>query len=176
MGSSIKRHRRKQWEEFALLLKNKTRIETFNKAFNMVSAMSGLYEIEAKPIWDFLQKINPVSIVEIGRCMGGSLWMFGCACANLKKVLSIDIESYELSDPLLEEWFKYYKVDCDIKVEDSTQYQTNQMWDFVFIDGGHTGSIVKSDIKIWKIIVNILVFMILQIKDLKINIFAYIQM
>lgn len=147
---SMRKRKRKEWEEFSSLLKNRTRITNFDEAYSSVSVVCGLYKKEAESVWLFLKEINPRSIVEIGRCLGGSFWLFGCACDNLERSLSIDILEYEVTDNNLKEWYEYYGVECDVLVCDSKSWKEDRMWDFVFIDGGHDEPTVKADIEVWK--------------------------
>lgn len=142
---------RENWELFAKYLQKLERPTTFEECWSFIPPkISGQYEVEARALWNNLQKINPTSLVEVGRNLGGTLFMFACACPNLERVVSIDIERYELTDDAFVDWFSHHKIKADILVEDSTKFNTDGMWDFVFIDGGHAGDIVAADIRCWK--------------------------
>lgn len=160
MASKGKKKFRAQWEAFATYLDAEIRKadgpevpRTFEEAYAIVAdKVSGLYKSEAKAIWDVLREIQAKSIVEVGRNLGGSLFLFGCACEHLESVASYDIEEFELTDCKLMGWYRRQGVDCDVFVQDSTKIVVSHddMFDFVFIDGGHTGEIVRKDIMIWK--------------------------
>ena len=151
MASKGKHKYRKQWEEFAYYLKTGGRPDTFQDAYAIVAdKVSGLYESEAMAMWDNIRSINPRSIAEIGRNLGGSQFLFCCAAPELVAFDSIDIEYFELTDPTLECWGARHGINIMNMVTDSTTYTPDRMYDFVFIDGGHTGTIVHEDILNWK--------------------------
>jgi predicted O-methyltransferase YrrM len=142
---------RKEWEQFAEMLCTGIRPTTFDAAWRQIPAhISGQYEDEARALWTILRKINPTSLVEVGRNLGGTLFLFACACPNLKEVLSIDLQWFDTTDDLWVEWFADHGIKAKILECDSTQFQPFGMYDFVFIDGGHTGEIAKKDIEIWR--------------------------
>ena len=107
MGSRGRYKYADQWETFASVIRSGIRPRTFDRAWSYVSdKVSGMYESEARAIWTFLDSHPEVeSIVEVGRNLGGTLWLMGCACRNLKEVLSIDIEWYDTTDDLFVDWF-----------------------------------------------------------------------
>lgn len=152
MASKGKKRFRRQWEEFALWLKTGGRPDTFEEAYDVVKdKVSGLYESEARAMWDNIRAINPRSIVEIGRNLGGSQFLFCCAAPELVCFESVDVEYFELTDPALECWGARHDMHIDNIVADSTTYTPkSDIYDLVFIDGGHTGPIVRQDILIWK--------------------------
>jgi len=153
MASRGKHKYRKQWEEFAEYLKTFQRPVTFESAYDVVKdKVSGLYQDEAQAMWNNIQKINPESIIEIGRNLGGSQFLFCCAAPELKQFISFDIEAFELTDPLLEEWEEANGINGNNLLADSTGLggKIGPVYDLVFIDGGHTGPIVKADIEVWK--------------------------
>lgn len=156
---------RKAWELFAEMLKTGIRPDTFEEAWQAIPArrggekpdkqetVSGFYKVEAKAVWDIISQERVESMVEIGRHMGGSLFLWGCACQGLKEIASYDIESYEVTDGVLYEWFTRHGVEADIVVFDSSQIiktSVGSPCDFVMIDGEHTGPGVKADIEIWQ--------------------------
>jgi len=151
MGSKGRYRYAKQWEAFADVLKSGIRPKTFGRCWPYIEhKVSGLYESEARALWNVLQKIQPQSIVEVGRNLGGTLWMFACACQQLREVLSIDIEWYDTTDDLWVRWFRDHGIAAKILECDSTRFAPQGMYDFCFIDGGHTGPIVAGDIEAWR--------------------------
>ena len=154
MASRGKHKYRKQWEAFAAYLETGKRPTTFEEAYAVVcDKVSGLYESEARAMWNNIRAINPKSIVEIGRNLGGSQFLFCCAAPELEHFLSIDIEEFELTDWELRRWGLKNGIHTHNAVEDSTKTEVascGRLWDLVFIDGGHTGPIVRADIEIWK--------------------------
>jgi len=151
MASRGKKKYFEQWHAFAEYLLDAGRPDTFEEAYSAVcDKVSGLYESEAMAMWDNLRAINPKTIVEIGRNLGGSQFLFCCAAQECHRLLSIDIEDFELTDWRLREWGERNGVHIQNAVYDSTKWQADGVWDFVFIDGGHTGEIVRADIEIWK--------------------------
>lgn len=143
---------RKQWEKFAEYLKTNNRPQSFEEAYAVVcDKVSGLYRSEAEAMWYNIKSINPESIVEVGRNLGGSQFLFCCAATELKSFLSVDIELFELTDSALEIWGSKQGIYVANVIHDSTTFEpADEMWDLVFIDGGHSGPIVKADIEVWK--------------------------
>jgi len=151
MASKGKHKFRAQWEAFAEYLKTGERPDTFEEAYSVVSdKVSGLYESEARAMWNNIRAINPKSIVEIGRNLGGSQFLFCCAAQELETFKSFDIEEFELTDEPLKDWAECNDIFTSNFVIDSTMILMPGRFDLVFIDGGHTGPIVKADIEIWK--------------------------
>lgn len=151
MASKGKHKYRQQWEAFANYLKTGKRPKQFDQAYGVVAdKVSGLYEMEARAMWKNIKTIKPKKLVEVGRNLGGSLFLFGCAGTQLEEVLSIDVEHFELTDWELERWFTAHDIYCDCTIQDSTQYEAEGTWDLVFIDGGHTGPTVRADIEVWR--------------------------
>jgi hypothetical protein len=152
MASRGKHKYRAQWEAFAEYLKTGQRPDTFEEAYAVVcNKVSGLYESEARAMWNNIRAINPKSIVEIGRNLGGSQFLFCCAAPDLEYFESVDIEAFELTDEPLMDWAKENGFRTTNIVHDSTDYDASgYIFDLVFIDGGHTGPIVKADIEAWK--------------------------
>jgi dienelactone hydrolase len=140
-----------QWLAFAEVLRSGYRPTTFDEAYTVVdNHVSGLYREEAKAVWDVISQRPIKSIVEIGRCLGGSLYLFACACPQLERVLSVDIEWYDTSDEAFPEFFAQHGIECQLVEGDSGEMVAHKEWDFVFIDGDHTGPGVKKDLEIWK--------------------------
>jgi len=151
MGSRGRYRYAEQWEAFADVLRSGIRPTTFERCWPYIEdKVSGQYEEEARALWSNLKRIDPRSLVEIGRNLGGTLWMFACACPNLEEVLSLDVEWYDTTDNLWVKWFAEHGIRAKILECDSTQFCPFGMYDFVFVDGGHTGPIVRGDIDVWK--------------------------
>lgn len=161
MASRGKKKYYKQWSAFADYLSLMKRPETFEECRAVVAdKVSGLYESEAFAIWNILWEIKPKRIAEVGRNLGGSLFMYGCCCTELEYVFSVDIERFEETDLILGLWFQNHGIDSDVIVADSTEIKLDEddIYDFVMIDGGHTGPIVKKDIDVWKDNVRVISF------------------
>ena len=145
---------RKRWEErqvFAMILNSGIRPTSKTAAFAVVpNKLIGMYKSEAHAVWDTLRPLGIKSFVEVGRNMGGGLFFLACACNKLERVLSIDIRKYELTDAVFPLWFKQNDIELELVEHDSTTYEGHGEWDFVWIDGGHTGEIVAADIACWK--------------------------
>ena len=151
MASRGKKKYLKQWTAFAEYLKTGKRPDTFEEAYAVVAdKVSGLYESEARAMWHNIRAIKPKSIVEIGRNLGGSQFLFCCAAPELEQLWSIDIEAFELTDTWLEEWGCFNGIDIQNDVHDSSESVPVGMYDLVFIDGLHTGPGVRADIEVWK--------------------------
>lgn len=143
-----------QWNRFADYLKRfEERPKTFEAAYEIVSdKVSGFYREEAEALWNILQDEQPKTIVEIGRNLGGTLFLMGCAAQDsLNCVISCDIEYYDTTDDIFPKWFGHHGVDCYLYTIDSSEIEApGKVFDFVLIDGLHTGEAVKADIEIWK--------------------------
>ena len=127
MASRGKHKYRKQWEAFAAYLETGKRPTTFEEAYAVVcDKVSGLYESEARAMWNNIRAINPKSIVEIGRNLGGSQFLFCCAAPELNYLESVDIERFELTDDLLETWAHVNDFKITNIVHDSTDYDANK--------------------------------------------------
>jgi len=152
MSRGMKRYR-KQWEAFAEVLKSGYRPTSFEDTWAVVSdKVCGLHKVEARALWNNLRVINPISLVEIGRNLGGGLFLMCCACPKLEWVETYDIAEYPLTDAAFEKWFKVNNIRADIELTDSALIvsEGGSYCDFVWIDGGHTGEAVEADIEIWK--------------------------
>lgn len=137
--------------DFCEYLRSFKRPETYEEVYSIIcDKVSGLYRSESEPIWEIFKDKKIESFVEIGRNLGGSLFFFTCLFRDLKKVFSIDISDYEPTDSALREYLTNHNIGHEFVTIDSTKVVAEGMWDFVFIDGGHTGPIVNRDITIWK--------------------------
>ena len=147
---------KKEWHEFADMLKTGQRPNNFDDAWALVPKhISGMYEAEMRALWDILSNESIRTMAEVGRNLGGTLFMFGCACDILQYVSSVDIAWYDVSDEALKDWFDSNEIEFDIEIINSAfvdydDYDWPRAFDFVFIDGLHTGPAVKADIEIWK--------------------------
>lgn len=151
MASKGKHKYRTQWLAFAEYLKKNERPAEFEQAYSVVAdKVSGLYRSEAQAMWNNIRAINPRTMVEVGRNLGGSQFLFCCAALEVEKFLSIDIEAFDLTDWALRDWGNARGIRIQNCVHDSTTWKPHMVHDFVFIDGGHTGEIVKADIEVWK--------------------------
>lgn len=151
------RRYQKQIKQFAEYLSTGYRPTSFEAAYEVVSdKVSGQYKQEAVALWDILAVNDIKSVVEVGRNLGGTAFLFACACPKLERFLSLDIEEFPISDHALKCWFDRQGIDAELRVCDSTTFEPCRdtfacgLWDFVFIDGGHTGDIVRADIQAWK--------------------------
>jgi predicted O-methyltransferase YrrM len=157
MPSKGYRRYQKQVKEFAANLSTGYRPTSFEAAYEVVKdKVSGQYKREAIALWDILSVNDVKSIVEVGRNLGGTAFLFACACPQLEAFLSLDIEDFPISDHALQCWFDHQGIDAQLRVCDSVDFAVARdpfacrLWDFVFIDGGHTGAIVREDIHAWK--------------------------
>jgi len=140
-----------QQQDFVKYLKTFQRPQNYEEVYSVVKdKVSGLYRNESEPIWEIFKDKEIKTFVEVGRNLGGSLFFFTCLFKDLQEVLSIDIANYPLTDNALMDYFKRFEIKYNFVECDSITFKTNRMWDFAFIDGGHTGPIVKRDIEIWK--------------------------
>ena len=125
------------------------RPDSFKEAYGLCGVACGQYEAEAKALWDIIKMLDLKSIVEIGRCLSGNSYLMACAAPNLERFLSLDIADWRQDEPM-QKWFDYHGIKANIEVGDSLEFEPWGEWDFVYIDGGHTESIVTSDINSWK--------------------------
>lgn len=133
------------------LLKSRWRTNDFEEVVQKMPWRGcGQYICEAKGLWNTLYDKNITSLVEVGRNLGGGLLLFACMFPNLKSVLSIDIKHWKPTDKEFRRYFDHFGIYSDIVICDSTLYKPRYFYDFVYIDGGHTGPIVEKDINIWK--------------------------
>lgn len=140
-------------EKFVSFLKQRIRYgpENITKIYEGAEYAIGLYKKETQGILSALGDKKIKSLVEIGRCLGGGLYMLSCIFPELEEILSIDINDYYITDPELKLYFDHFGIKHNLIIADSTKYvPEDRLWDFVFIDGGHTGEIVSKDIAIWK--------------------------
>lgn len=148
----MKKQKNRAQRELAKLLVSGIRPTTFEELDKVIPwVICGQYKKEAKALWENLHDKNIRSIVEVGRNRGGGLYLFTCMFPALKRVLSIDITFWPLTDDHFPTYFDLIGVEYDLVKCDSTKYiPEDRQWDFVYIDGGHTSEIVSKDISIWK--------------------------
>jgi len=143
----------KQWRAFRAYLEQCDELPTtFEDAYAVVAnKVSGLYREEAEALWNVLANEDVFEFVEIGRNLGGTQFLIGCCCqANLLSIESYDIEYFDTTDDYFPEFWDRFGIACACHTGDSTRLTpSDHIRDFVFIDGGHTGEIVKRDIEIW---------------------------
>jgi len=134
-------------------LKSGYRPTSFEDTWVVVSdKVCGLHEVEARALWNNLQKINPSEFVEIGRNLGGGLFFMTCACPSVGTIESFDIKEYPLTDVAFKTWFKTNGISILLETIDSADIdiEFGGVCDFVWVDGGHTGEAIKADIEIWQ--------------------------
>jgi len=141
--------------KFMRFLDTKERLtgETFRTAYSDygLDGCFGLYHQEAAGIYSALHDKDIKTVAEVGRGYAcASLYLYTCFFPDLKKVLSLDIATYK-SEASMKAYLDFYGIEHQILTRDSTIYDPGDtFWDFVFIDGGHTGEIVAADIQVWK--------------------------
>jgi hypothetical protein len=130
------------------VFKSGARPESFDEAYDMV-VRAGLYKSEAKQVWDFIRGHDIRSVVEVGRNLGSGIFLMACAARGLKRFLSVDILRWSLTDDVIPAWAEANGFDIELVACDSMNYEPDRSlkWDFVFIDGGHTGPIVTNDLE-----------------------------
>jgi len=154
----MSRRREKQQLEFVENLKKedgKIRPDDFDGAWGVGGCVSGLYDGEMAGAWNALHgdlSDNIKSMVEVGRCWSGTLYMYCCLFRNLEKITSLELDDYTVTDPAIKEWLDGQNIAHDFVTGDSTAYipDPSKFYDFVFIDGNHDGEYVTKDIAIWK--------------------------
>lgn len=147
----------RKWREdaisaFAGVLKTGYRPDTFDATWDVVKTLvCGQYKSEAQALWDIIRADGRVrDIAEVGRNLGGGLYLFCCAAQGVANVCTVDIASVSKIDDALYEWLIKNNIGCAIVTMDSTEFTPYCEYDFVYIDGGHTAEIVKKDIDIWR--------------------------
>jgi len=142
---------RKRWQQFCQYLASGQRPDSFEEAYAAVQGgISGLYDMEARALWNIISVENIKSAAEIGRNLGGTLFLLACCCRNLRRMLSIDLFAYSDSDAIFPAWFERQGIALDMLQMDSGAYKPDRVYDFVLIDGDHTGEGVARDIAAWK--------------------------
>jgi hypothetical protein len=140
------------WEEFSRWLKEGHRYDDFSVAYEAIDKrICGFYRIEIEHMWKNLENENIQTMAEVGRNLGGGLYMLMSACKNIKQVLSVDVLPIPEVDIGLLKWCNSNNIDLTLIQSDSKNYIPS--WnsvDFVYIDGGHDYDSVKSDIENWK--------------------------
>lgn len=146
--------RLKAWQGMADVFRSGARPDSFQEAYRLCKPVCGQYENEAKAIWDFIRANDIKSIVEVGRNLGGNIFLMCCAAKNLQRFLSVDLLRWSLTDDVLPGWWASHGIEGLAHVADSIGYTHPKSWDrcdwdLVYIDGGHTGEIVTCDISNW---------------------------
>jgi len=139
----------KRWQPMAEIFKSGARPDDLGKAYEMLRGRAGLYQCESQAIWDFIRAKDIRSIVEVGRNAGAGVFLLACAARNLCRFLSIDVFSCAEMDEVIPAWANINGFEMEVVTCDSMEYEPdrNQRWDFVFVDGGHTGSVVTNDLE-----------------------------
>ena len=138
-------------KKFCADLHSGIRPTTFEEAYALCNhGICGLWEAELRALWDILQREDIQIMAEIGRFKGGALFMFACACPNLKFVRSIDAQPVLGIDEALRTWLTKNGIHHQIEVNDSRFCYPEMQYDFVYIDGGHRGMIVNRDLENWR--------------------------
>jgi len=146
-------HRRHaQCEAFWKRLESGDRPDTIDEAYALVSpGVCGLFETEAVGLWGALMDQQIFSLVEVGRNLGGGLVFLCCACPDVKLVRSIDLVAIPECDEPVAAWMRKQGIRYSLEEMDSSEASAfGMVYDFVWIDGGHTGECVAHDIAIWK--------------------------
>lgn len=151
-GYLMGRGRRRSYAKLVDLLKNRWRAKSFDELLEHNPwGVCGQYRCEAEGLWDTLKDLKIESMVEIGRNLGGGLFLFISMLPDLKKVLSIDIDKRDPTDNEFPGYLDHFGIENEIIVIDSTKYEPyDYLWDFVYIDGGHEREAIRKDIDIWK--------------------------
>lgn len=144
-----------EWTAFvAYLRRGLPKPDNFDDAWAALPGhkkVCGLFQAEAWALWKILDAERVETICEIGRNLGGGLFMLACACQNLRYVRSIEIEPIAQIDAALEFWLDANHITHGIQVGDSREVELSaHVFDFVFVDGGHTGECVRADIETWR--------------------------
>ena len=136
-------------KKLAAVLESGKRPESFEEAYGEIELIAGLYGSEARAVWDFIKSSDIRSVVEIGRYFGTGVFMMSCAARKLERFLSIDIVSRPMIEDPMRVWAERNGFDLELVVCDSKKYEPDAElhWDFVFIDGGHTGETVTNDLE-----------------------------
>jgi hypothetical protein len=143
------------WKAMESVFASGVKPDDFGKAYSLCSPVCGQYKDEAESLWRFIRGNEIHSIAEVGRNLGGNIFLLSCAAKELKTFLSVDLLYWSLTDDIIPDWWRKNGVDGTLCVCDSMKYMIPRElelknWDFVYIDGGHTGEIVKADIEFWK--------------------------
>jgi len=140
------------WEEFGRWLMEGHRYDDFSTAYEAIDKhVCGFYRAEIEYMWKNLENEDIQTMVEVGRNLGGGLYMLASACKNIKQILSIDVLPVPEVDIGLLKWCECNNIDLTLVQSDSKSYVPS--WDsidFVYIDGGHDYDSVKADIENWK--------------------------
>jgi hypothetical protein len=104
--------------------------------------------VEGAALWCFSE--DRTSIVEIGRCEGGSTLLMGAAKSAYGRLVSLDIDPVD--DDQVRKMLKRLCIpNVELLIEDSTKYPTDDIGgiDFLLIDGDHEYEGVKGDFDNW---------------------------
>ena len=145
--------RLKKWKAMMGVFESGLRPDSFEEAYALCKDVCGQYEREARSIWDFLRaKPQITRIAEVGRNLGGNVFLMACAAKALQRFVSFDLLEWSLTDKAILGWMQRHGIACDVRVADSLSYapQTDDVFDFVYIDGGHGGLVIRADIQNWK--------------------------
>ena len=142
---------KKQWHELASLMRDGYRPTTLARVWDVVgTGVSGFHTGEAAALWHACKTDGNIrSIAEVGRCLGGTLWMMACCNRKLEEVYSIDVQRFDVTDDAFHDFFTIHGIKHKILVDDSRNAKPERKYDLVIIDGEHTGEGVTADIKIW---------------------------
>ena len=128
------------------------------KGFGFYKIISPSQEMEEiKPFYEFIRKLKPKIVCEIGTDKGGTLYLWCKASHDEALIVSLDLPSRNNFTPKRRNFysnFKKYKQDLKFVVGDSHKKETfnflkkilnGKLIDFLFIDGDHTYKGVKQD-------------------------------
>ena len=140
-----------QIKKFIEYLSTGKRPDSFEECYAATDGVNGFYPQEAKAIWDIIREDGKVEFMaEIGRNRGGGLFTLCCAATELKFVRSVDIAAIPGIDEALAGWLQANKIGHNIEIANSRDAKPELQYDFVYIDGEHTGEGVKADLNNWR--------------------------
>ena len=145
--------RLKKWKAMAGVFESGQRPNSFEEAYALCKDVCGQYEREARSIWSFIQARPEITrIAEVGRNLGGNVFLMACAARSLQRFVSLDLLEWGLTDRAIVNWMELHGISCAVRVEDSLSYspRADDVFDFTYIDGGHGGEVIRADIRNWK--------------------------